>query len=252
MVETQQYTKSFFTELESNSYKSAKLVLPFVNDILHPKSVIDIGCGTGEWLKVWNEDFGVEDIKGVEGPYIKRDLVKINPDKLAIQDLKLSYSENRKYDLAMSLEVGEHLPKESSEKFIKTLTCLSNVVLFSAAIPGQEGTYHINEQYPEYWASIFSKLDFIPVDCFRELLWQVNGIEYWYKQNIILYVKKDVLPVYPDLLEKSKNVNPNYLFRLHPDLYELKNARIKETSTFVGLLNWKWVRFKYRYLKKQG
>lgn len=252
MVETQQYTKSFFTELESNSYKSAKLVLPFVNDILHPASVIDIGCGTGEWLKVWNEDFGIEDIKGVEGPYIKRDLVKINPDKLAIHDLKLSYSETRKYDLAMSLEVGEHLPKESSEEFIKTLTGLSKMVLFSAAIPGQEGTYHINEQYPEYWASIFYKFNFVPIDCFRELLWRVNGIEYWYKQNIILYIRKDVLSSYPGLLEKGRNVNPDYLFRLHPDFYELKNARIKETSTFLGLLNWKWVRFKYRYLKKQG
>lgn len=251
MVEAKKYTKEFFVELESNSYNSAKLVLPFVNDLLHPKSVIDIGCGTGEWLKVWNVDFGIEDIKGVEGPYIKKDLVKISPKKLAIQDLKLNYSEPRKYDLAMSLEVGEHLPKESSEELINTLVQLSDVVLFSAAIPGQEGTYHINEQYPEFWAAIFKKFNYVPVDYFREMLWRVSGIEYWYKQNMILYVHEDVLPHYPALLESSKHVNSNYLFRLHPDLYELKNARIKETSTLLGLLNWKWVRFKYRYLKKQ-
>jgi SAM-dependent methyltransferase len=251
MVETQKYTNDFFKELESNSYKSAKLVLPFVNDILHPKSIIDIGCGTGEWLKVWNEDFKIEDIKGVEGPYINLNLIKIDPEKLSIQDLKLSYSEPRNYDLAMSLEVGEHLPKESSEEFIKTLTKLSDFVLFSAAVPGQEGTYHINEQYPEYWALIFHKFGFVPVDYFRELLWRVSGIEYWYKQNILLYVHKDVLHLYPALLENSRHVNPNYLFRLHPDFYELKNSRIKETSTFCGLLNWKWVKFKYKYLKKQ-
>jgi SAM-dependent methyltransferase len=252
MVEAEKYTKGFFEELETNSYLSAKKVLPIVYNLIKPISVIDIGCGTGEWLKVWNEDIGITDIKGVEGPYIKKELVKIANEKLTIFDLKNVYSEPRKYDLAMSLEVGEHLPTECSINLVKTLTQLSNVVLFSAALPGQEGTYHINEQYPEFWAALFLQFNFLPVDCIREKIWHTDGIEYWYKQNTILYIHESILPNYPALKKNSENVQANYLFRLHPNLYKLKLQRIKETSTLLGLLNWKWVRFKYKFLKKNA
>ncbi len=251
MIEAKKYTDGFFEELETNSYRSAKLLLPIVNQVLHPASVIDIGCGTGEWLKVWHDDLGVADIKGIEGPYIKREFIKFDKDKLVIHDLKQPYTEPKKYDLAMSLEVGEHLPTELSGQFVQTLTQLSEVVLFSAAIPGQEGTYHINEQYPEFWAGLFKEHNYVAVDYFREKIWHIKEIEYWYKQNIMLYIKEDKLKQYPDLLANSKQVNSQYLFRLHPDFHDLKNRRIKDTSTFLGLLNWKWVQFKYKHLKKK-
>jgi len=251
MIEKKKYTTAFYKELENNSYKSAKAILPFVYEQVKPKSVIDIGCGTGEWLKVWSEDFGITDFRGVEGPYVKNEFIKISADKLILHDLKTTYTETRKYDLAMSLEVGEHLPTAVSESYVKSLTLLSDVVLFSAALPGQEGTYHINEQYPEFWAALFLKFDFLPVDFLRSLVWNLPGVEYWYKQNLLMFIHKTKLSTFPLLDQNSKTVNPGYLFRLHPDLYDIKRKQLKETSTFFGLINWKWVVFKYKYLKRK-
>ena len=251
MIEAKQYTKNFFSELESNSYLSAKKVLPIVNELFNPTSVIDIGCGTGEWLRVWNEDLKITDFKGVEGEYVNKALVKIEEKKLVIHDLKLPYFEEKKYDLAMSLEVGEHLPSSTSEQFISTLVRLSDVVLFSAAIPNQEGTYHINEQYPEFWAALFQKFGYIPVDCLREKLWNISGIEYWYKQNMIVFINKNALSKYPQLSHHILNTTPDYLFRIHPDFYEVKMKQLKATNNFLGFINWKWVKFKYKYFKKR-
>lgn len=250
MIERKKYDKSFFDELESNSYLSAKKVIPLVNDIIKPESIIDVGCGTGEWLNVWQNDFGKKDIKGIEGDYVKKEMFKIDPSKIDVHDLKLPYQAYRKYDLAMSLEVGEHLPTESSEQFVKTLVGLSDVILFSAALPAQGGTYHINEQYPEFWAAIFKKYNYLPVDYLREKIWNIDGIEYWYKQNIMIYIAANKINDYGILFENSKTVNPDYLFRIHPDLYNFKIRKLNQTSSLYGFLKWKWVEFKYKHLKK--
>jgi hypothetical protein len=250
MIEKKKYSRSFFDELQCTSYSSAREILPYVNEMISPKSVIDIGCGTGEWLKVWKDILGIEDVRGVEGPYIDPELFAIHSSHLVTQDLKEPYRESRKYDLAMSLEVGEHLPKESADVLVKTLTGLSDVVLFSAAIPGQEGTYHINEQFPEFWAHLFNEAGYCTVDILREKIWNLPDVEYWYKQNILLFIRQEKLQQFPTLKENSMSVNRHYLTRIHPDLLELKNKRIRETSTLFGFINWKWVVFKYKYIKR--
>lgn len=251
MIERKKYNSAFFEELESNSYRSAKKILPLVNQVIHPKSVIDVGCGTGEWLNVWQNDLNVNDITGVEGDYVGKDMFKIDFSNIKVHDLKLPYVDPKKYDLVMSLEVGEHLPQQLAEQFVKTLVGLGNVVLFSAALPGQGGTYHINEQYPEFWAAIFKKFNFLPVDYLREKIWNMDGIEYWYKQNSMIYIHADVIHDYGILFENSKMVNPDYLFRLHPDLYNLKTKKLNQTDSLFGFLKWKYVSFKYKYLKKK-
>lgn len=250
MVEAKKYNKEFFKNIESNSSLSAKHMLPVVNSLLSPKSVIDIGCGTGEWLNVWLQELNISDLRGVEGPYLSPEQLNIDRALVVFHDLKNVYSENRRYDLAMSLEVGEHLPVENAENLVRTLTGLSDAVLFSAAVPGQEGTYHINEQYPEFWASLFQKYDYVPVDAIRSLIWDNDNIEYWYRQNSILYIHKDKLSAYPGMKDIRERLAGQPLVRIHPKLLEIKNNTIRQTSTLAGLINWKWVKFKYRYFKK--
>ena len=64
------------------------------------------------------------------------------------RDLAQPLQIDRRFDLALSLEVAEHLPPECGSEFVQTLTDLSSVILFSAAIPFQGGTDHLNEQWP--------------------------------------------------------------------------------------------------------
>lgn len=252
MIETSQYTKQFFQDLEDHSYQSAKVVVPLVAKLIRPTSVIDVGCGNGLWLKVWQEDLQFDNYLGVEGPYLDKEMIRIPPEKIIFRDLKLPLDLSQRFDLVMSLEVAEHLPATAADTFIQSLTTLGDIVLFSAALPGQEGTYHINEQYPEYWAAIFKKYDFVPVDGIRAQIWEHPEVEYWYQQNILLFVKASQLARYPQLQRYAENTQANYLTRIHPVLFGLKRERIRKTTTFFGFLNWKWYMFKRKYLKRHA
>src|SRR5208283_2885437 len=90
--------------------------------------------------------------------------------------------------LAMSLEVAEHLPPQSAKGFVDCLTRLAPVVLFSAAIPFQGENHHVNKQWPDYWVALFKADDYLPIDCIRGKIWGNDRVDYWYAQNMILFV----------------------------------------------------------------
>ena len=95
---------------------------------------------------------------------------------------------NEKFDLAISMEVAEHLKESSADTFIQTLCSSANVVLFSAAHPGQGGDGHINEQPLEYWIEKFRKQEFVYIQI--QQFFQDNGkIESWYRDNIALFAR---------------------------------------------------------------
>ena len=250
MIESKHYSDNFYKDRSGGSYLSAKEVLPIVNEIFRPNSVIDFGCGMGDWLRVWNEELGVKNIKGVEGPYIPREKLSIDPEKVEFRDLKQPFSPEHRFDLAMSLEVGEHLPFQNAEDFILSLTSSSDVVLFSAAVQGQQGTYHINEQMPEYWARFFLNRGYVVVDYLRPKIWNNTKVEWWYKQNILLYIKKERLSDFPRLMEAYKNTSPDYLFRIHPDFFQYKLTQIEKTRSLIGYLRWRLYPVK-KFLKKK-
>ncbi|THU39466.1 class I SAM-dependent methyltransferase [Niastella caeni] len=239
MIESKHYDADFYLGHQDGSYLSAKKVLPIVAEIFHPASVIDVGCGIGSWLKVWKEDLQVKEIRGIEGPYVSPSMLKVEKELVHFQDLKEPIKVDQKFDLAMSLEVAEHLPASHAERFVESLTALSDVVLFSAAIIGQEGTYHINEQMPEYWCKLFEKFGYVPVDYVRPLVWNDNQVEWWYQQNILFYIRKSNLQKYPQLKTAYENTNPASLLRIHPVLYNIKIERLNKTNTWIGYVRWK-------------
>lgn len=240
MIESSHYTQEFYAGQQTGSLSSAQRILPLVQEVFHPRSVIDVGCGVGYWLNVWQNELGVNDIRGVEGPYVTPDLLKVDRSLVSFQDLKDPLNINRKFDLAMSMEVAEHLPSSHAKQFVQSLTSLSDVVLFSAAVPGQEGTYHINEQMPEYWAKLFMEQDYVPVDYIRPKIWgQDDRVEWWYQQNILLYVRKERLAEFPQLNEAYRDTQPHFLFRIHPWLYNYKLQHINKTKSWIGFTRWK-------------
>ena len=137
------YQDNFFGFHSDDSFNSAKEVIPVVLQFIKPASVIDIGCGAGNWLYVWKQ-LGVTDFLGVDGSYVKAEDLIIDKNNFVSANLDNGFSIDRKFDLVISLEVAEHIKPENAEKFIASLCSLGDVIVFSAAIPGQDGTLHYN------------------------------------------------------------------------------------------------------------
>jgi SAM-dependent methyltransferase len=227
------YDDSFFNYIKATSDDSAMAIVPLVYEVFKPKSVLDIGCGTGAWLNTFQQLYQIEDIRGVDGDYVKDHFRRIPKEKFTSFDLKHYYEPGRKYDLAMSVEVGEHLPDSSSDLLVKSLVEAAPVVLFSAAMPLQGGTYHINEQNPEYWAAKFAQHGYVCIDYLRPQIWDNDVIYYWYRQNLLLYVHESVLSQYPILHPAYQKTDPQFLRRIHPEMIlnrERDIARLKNPA----------------------
>jgi SAM-dependent methyltransferase len=186
-----------------------------VLDLVRPKSIVDAGCGDGTWLSVFRE-LGIVDLVGLDGDYVDRRRLQIPLDQFRATDLSSRFELPRTFDLAVSLEVAEHLPPESAEGFVDSLTRLAPVVLFSAAIPLQGGTQHLNEQWPDYWAALFKTHDYLPIDCIRGRIWGNEQVEWYYAQNILLFARADRMRDDPDLLRGCERTNLQQLALVHP------------------------------------
>ena len=135
----------------------------------------------------------------------------------------LPTSMSQSFDLAISLEVGEHLPNQCARQLVDTLISLAPIVLFSAAIPHQGGTYHINEQWPNYWARLFSERGYVTIDLLRSRIWGDREIEYYYAQNILLYIEKSHLEKFPLLKQYIVSADDETLSVVHPLKWEQAN-----------------------------
>jgi SAM-dependent methyltransferase len=196
---TQQlYGDSFFDLHEQGARASARAAIPEVFHFVHPASVVDVGCGVGQWL-VEFKAAGVNDYLGIDGDYVNRQRLLIEPERFLPKDLSQPLAIDRRFDLAVSLEVAEHLPESSAADFVASLVRLAPVVLFSAAIPYQWGDGHVNEQWPEYWREKFLQCGYVVADCLRRRLWDKADVKHWYCQNLFFYVDRTRINEYPQL-----------------------------------------------------
>ncbi len=180
------YDRDFFLGHAEGAAEAAAAVAPIILEMVPGlSSVVDIGCGAGQWLAAFAH-LGVGEILGLDGGEIRAALA-IAPAQFRETDLTQPITLARRFDLAVSLEVAEHLPAGRGESFIADLCALSDIVAFSAAIPGQDGTHHINERWPGYWAALFAAHFYQPLDVIRPRIWKMQGIPFWYRQNMFLY-----------------------------------------------------------------
>jgi SAM-dependent methyltransferase len=212
----QPYDEAFFQEQISDSYRSAREVVPVVLEMVRPRSVIDVGCGVGAWLAAFREN-GVEEVVGVDGDYVRQDMLMIPRESFVPHDLQRPYAAGRTFDMAVSLEVAEHLPPSVGEAFVKSLTALAPLVLFSAAVPGQGGVSHVNEQWQDYWARLFEAEGFTAIDCVRPRIWDNARVRWWYAQNTILYARS---PEEHPALQRELAAGRSMPMRVvHPSMY---------------------------------
>lgn len=196
---------------------SAREVLTSLFDLLPPASVLDVGCGLGAWLEVTKER-GVGDVLGVDGPWIEQQRVRLASNEFQRHDLERPLDLGRRFDLVISLEVAQHLHPECAESFVDSLVRHGDVVLFSAAVPGQGGNGHVNEQLQHYWAGLFGKHDYVPVDAVRPRVWLNRNVSWWLQQNTVLYVRRELLAGWP-ALQPLVVERPEALSVIHPQLY---------------------------------
>jgi SAM-dependent methyltransferase len=187
VAETIPYSPQTLRGWSDASVESARVILPLVFALDRPRAVIDVGCAIGNWAATCRE-LGVEEVVGVDGDYVDRDALLIPHDRFLAHDLTRPLSLDRRFDLAISVEVAEHLPEGRAAGFVSDLCGLAPMVLFSAAIPFQGGLDHLNEQWPAYWVDRFAKHGYTPVDCVRDEVWDNPKVASWYAQNTLLYV----------------------------------------------------------------
>ena len=213
------YDQKFYNRQIDGSLKSAKEYIRYLSDLFNFKSVIDFGCGRGTWLKGF-EEIGVNKLVGLDGFWNNQENMLSQKIIFKQTDLNKSIKIDEKFDLALSLEVAEHLEPSSSKLFIKSITSSSDLIMFGAAFLAQPGTNHINTRLHSFWAHIFSEYSFKVYDIFRPEFCGNNKIMPWYQQNTFLYVRagsKYEEDLYAKNFYPIENIN--FLDLIHPWLY---------------------------------
>lgn len=150
-----------------------------------PRSLVDVGCGTGTWLHAARE-CGIDDLLGIEGVAAPSDQLQVEAGCIRHGDLARPLDVGRRFDLALCLEVGEHLDESAATTLVASLAAVSDLVVFSAACPDQPGQHHVNCQWPAYWQRLFNAHGFTCSDAVRWRLWEIEAVEPWYRQNMFI------------------------------------------------------------------
>jgi SAM-dependent methyltransferase len=201
------------------SRRAAEVVLPLIRARVPMRSLLDVGCGVGSWLAA-AKTLGVDDVLGVDIDYLDTALLKIPASQYRAFDLRQPLVLERSFDVALALEVAGYLPPECAETLVGSLTRAAPVVVFSSAIPFQDSSgIQTNQQWPEYWARLFAARNYQVVDCLRRPLWSDPTISWWFSQNMLMFVREDVLAASPQLVKDREHTYPEQLSLVHPEFY---------------------------------
>jgi len=226
------------SQQESQNRESARKILSLVFEYWQPQSVLDVGCGLGTWMSV-SRELGVADVRGIEGQWLDPSRLLVDRDLVTTFDLEREFSLHRKFDMAICLEVAEHVSESAGQFLIASLAAHSDVILFSAAIPYQGGHHHVNEQFPDYWKLRFAQHDFRPLDFIRPQIWNDAAVLWWLRQNTMLFVHERAIAGNDRLRQEA--AIPRQFSMVHPDVYlsRLQQATrtLNEHAALVQLLS---------------
>ncbi len=230
----------YLHKTEWHNHDAPNEIVPIIMELIKPKTVVDVGCGIGTFTSTFKKH-GAR-VLGIDGPWADKKLLfnNLSTDEFVEMDLEKRISVPSKFDLVVCLEVAEHLSKERASTFIEDLVKLGDVILFSAAVPGQGGENHLNEQWQDYWQSHFENNSFNLLDIMRPLVWENEKIFWWYRQNMVLYINNQ-----HDLIS-TKEVKYNYLSDpIHPEVlttwnnYKDKNAIKRHLKILLKAIRFK-------------
>jgi SAM-dependent methyltransferase len=219
-MDSSDYTKAFYANRKQLSYQSALIVLSDLFQFLPHNSIVDVGCGTGTWLKAALE-LGAHEVVGIDGDAVPLDLLDVEKPCVTLIDLNNKIRIEKKFDMAICLEVAEHLLPSRGPELIRDLTELSDVVLFGAAIPYQIGTGHINCRWQSFWAGLFEGEGFVRTSYIQQKYWLDRRINVVYRQNASIYIDKKSVGNFFDGVLGNYFKNNDLINVVHPELYQL-------------------------------
>lgn len=191
-----QYDEDFYKLIEETEMDE-KIIIPLIIQWLSPKSIVDFGCAEGAWLgEVLHQNSEIS-VLGLDGDYVNRKRLKIPEQNFQPVDLRQPISLDDKFELAISTEVAEHLEQEFVDIYIDNITKAADQILFSAAVPEQGGTHHVNEQWQSYWVEKFKNRGYYCDYSVRNYFWNEPRISSWRRQNLLFFskVKKSIAPI---------------------------------------------------------
>lgn len=216
------YGEEFYDEQEKRSERIANEILPVVIEHLNPKSVVDFGCGRGIWLRRLLSIKQDVNVMGIDGQWVNIENLRIPKENFTSHDLGQVINLGVKYDLAMSLEVAEHIDEKFADVYFQNIIRASDTVLFSAAIPGQEGVHHVNEQWHSYWIEKFIYAGYKVDYHLRNYFWNNERISPWRRQNILLFHK---------FVDSPFSELPNNMVDVvHPEVFTDRVRRLNDIS----------------------
>ncbi len=220
------YPSKFYEYISYGASRSADTVVKILAGLLTPAptSAADFGCGGGIWTKALSEVLGVQDIVGLDGAYVDTNALAIPRSCFRACDLSKPFDLGRKFDLAISLEVAEHLPRASAADFVASIAAHSDLVLFSAAVPGQGGEHHVNEQPLEFWREAFALHGYAALDPVRPLLLGRAEVEPWYRYNILLYARPAAFDRLPAVVQSTRIAPGESIHNYSPIIWRLRCA----------------------------
>jgi SAM-dependent methyltransferase len=221
------YPPAFFARELDRARTSAETIVPLVMQRVAPKSVVDLGCGHGIWIETFARH-GVDDYLGVDGDWVPIDKLHFPTERFVAARLDQPLALERRFDLAVSLEVAEHLPERGAKQFVQNIVRVAPCVLFSAAVPYQRGTDHVNEQWPGYWAALFAEHGYVVLDGLRPLIWSNPAVFGFYRQNVLMFATPDVIKAHRLLALDRERTVVSQLSIVHPELMESIAAHPRE------------------------
>lgn len=151
--------------------------------ILKGKTVVDVGCGKGRYVKYLNDSGAVA--KGYDGnPHTS----SFNED-CEVFDFTTQVSCDKVFDWAICLEVAEHIPRRFEGIFISNLLRLcKDGIIISWAHVGQTGIGHVNEKDPQDVKQIFFENEMSFCEDATRTLREMAHI-WWFKRNVMVFSK---------------------------------------------------------------
>lgn len=185
----EKYTDQYYDDIDTFAVRSQDVIAQAIVEEFHPTSVVDVGCGTGALLYFLKK----HGVRGFGLEYSEAGLQRCRERGVDVKRFDLlrdTFSEARRFDVAISMEVAEHLVEKAANRYVALLCQLAPNVVFTAAPPGQPGLDHVNLQPREYWIEKFAargfKVDQLLTERWLDS-WKSAEIDEFFYLNLIVF-----------------------------------------------------------------